>query len=106
VLWVEYPALTLLPPALLALVWWSERRRERPARGVLVAAAAWLVYALYEIVMYFWSRQVIAPIRVDLLLLTPLMYLVTGFGLVSWYRARRSAGTADAGGRPGGQGTP
>ena len=38
--------------------------------------------------MYVWAQQVIAPIRIDLIVLGPAMYVVTGFGIVNWWRAR------------------
>jgi hypothetical protein len=37
--------------------------------------------------MHAWSKTVTAPIRVDLLLLTPVLYLLTLIALVSWWRA-------------------
>lgn len=42
---------------------------------------AWLVYGLYEGYMWWWSKGVIAPIRVDLLLIAPALYLVTAFAI-------------------------
>ena len=88
VLWIEYPALTLVPVVLFGAALWRARRAGRRTRGVLAAAVLWGLYAVYEGVMYLWARHVVAPIRIDLLLLGPLMYLVTAFGLVSWWRSR------------------
>jgi len=39
--------------------------------------------------MSFWSKAVRAPIRVDLLLLTPLLYLLTVTGRAGWCRTTR-----------------
>ena len=50
--------------------------------GIALTVAAWGLFGIYESYMYYWSRTVIAPIRVDLLLLTPILYAVTIFGLV------------------------
>ena len=88
VLWVEYPVLTVVPAVLFGAGLRQVRRAGRRSRGLLIATALWGLYAVYEGVMYVWAQGVIAPIRIDLILLGPLMYLVTGIGLVSWWRAR------------------
>ncbi len=84
---IDRPYLALVP----ALLFWIGYRGLRPLapRTVLVAAVTWLLYAAYETYMYFWSKTVTAPIRIDLLLLTPLLYLLTLAGLASWWRATR-----------------
>ena len=65
-------------------------------------ALVWAGYAVYELAMSRWERTVVAPIRVDLLLLAPVLYVVTGNGLFAlWGGLRRvSAATlrAPAGG--------
>jgi hypothetical protein len=33
--------------------------------------------------MYFWPRQIVAPIRIELIVLGPLMYLVTLLGIAT-----------------------
>ena len=87
VMWVEHPALTLVPVVVFGSVYWQLRRGERRSRGLLVVTALWLLYATYEGVMFVWAQQVIAPIRIDLILLGPAMYVVTAFGALSWWRA-------------------
>jgi len=57
--------------------------------GIIFAVAAWLAFGIYESYMYFWSRSVIAPIRVDLLLLAPLLYILTFLGLIQAISRRR-----------------
>ena len=46
-------------------------------RRVLVfgGVAAWVAYAVWESIMYVWMQTVIAPSRLDLLLIVPLLYL-------------------------------
>jgi len=88
VLWVEYPVLTLVPVVLFGAAYWQARRTGSRARGLLVTVTLWLLYAVYEGIMSVWAQRVVAPIRIDLILLGPLMYVVTVFGLVSWWRAR------------------
>ena len=64
--------------------------------SVLTAGVIWLLFTFYEWRMYYWERTVIAPIRVDLLLLTPVLYLTTGIGLIgSWKTLSRSVGPGD-----------
>ena len=92
-LWVEYPVLTLVPVTVFGAGYWHLRRTRRQSRGVLTTTALWLVYAAYEGVMSVWAQQVIAPIRIDLIVLGPVMYVVTAMGLLSWWRARRARST-------------
>lgn len=93
VLWVEYPALTLVPVVVCGSALWHLRRTGCPSRGLVVVTALWLTYAVYEGVMFVWAQQVIAPIRIDLIVLGPVMYAVTVLGLVSWWRARSNRRT-------------
>jgi hypothetical protein len=89
---LERPYLALVP----AFLFWLGYRRVRPraAGWLLGPAVLWLLYAAYETYMFFWSRTVTAPIRIDLLLLAPVLYLATVVGLVAWWRAAR-AGARD-----------
>ena len=86
-MWAEYPALTLLPVLAFAAAFWHARRMKR-SRALLVVTVLWGLYAVYEGAMWLWSRQVIAPIRIDLIVLGPLMYAVTAAGVLAWWRAR------------------
>jgi hypothetical protein len=86
------PGLALLPGFALAaaLRWRWGSLGAWPRRLAVGATLLWLVYGVYETYMYFWMRSVIAPIRVDLLLLTPFLYLAAVVGVVSL--TRRGAG--------------
>jgi hypothetical protein len=83
---LERPYLALVP----ALLFWLGYRAVRPRapRLLLAVAVLWALYAAYETYMFFWSKTVTAPIRVDLLLLAPVLYIATGVGLVAWWLAR------------------
>lgn len=84
---VERPYLALLPAALFA-AGYSAARPAAP-RFVLIVAGMWALYAVYETYMHHWARTVVAPIRVDLLLLAPLLYLLTLAGVIAWWRRPR-----------------
>jgi hypothetical protein len=63
------------------------------SRGwVLVGAMSWLGYATYECVVWIWSQDVIAPIRIDLLLIAPLLYVVSFLAVRQCWRARKREG--------------
>lgn len=69
-----------LVPALLLGLWVRSRwpnlgRSRRTVAGG--AVLLWFIYAAYETRMYFWMRSVIAPIRVDLLLIAPTLVFAT-----------------------------
>jgi hypothetical protein len=88
-MWVEYPALTLVPVVVFGAAFWQLRGPKRRSRRLLVVTVIWLVYATYEGAMSVWAQHVIAPIRIDLIVLGPAMYAVTGYGVWSWWRAVR-----------------
>lgn len=86
---MERPYLALAP-ALVCLIVWARYRPAPRARLLLYTAIAWLAYAAYETRMYFWATTVSAPIRVDLLLIGPALYVVTLGALVRWWNLRRA----------------
>jgi hypothetical protein len=74
-----FPGAALLPALVFAIFYFTRRDKiTRLSRAtVIFAALTWIVYGIYETRMYFWMKTVIAPIRVDLLLVVPLLYLVS-----------------------------
>ena len=82
-IFIAYPVLA----AVVALVLGLLAGRRSSSKPLALAAALWLLYAGYETRMHF---RVLCPegcnIRVDLLLITPLLLVVTLYGL---YRAVR-----------------
>ena len=83
---VAYPALALLPAAIFGLLAYRTRRR-----AVWTAAAVWLLYAAYETGM---ARRILCSgecnIRVDLLLLYPILAVLSLAALVAAVRHRRA----------------
>jgi hypothetical protein len=68
--------LPLLSLAFLVALRWpgmTRRKRVTAAIGLLL----WAAYTAYEIRMWYWMQTVIAPIRVDLLVLMPLMLIIS-----------------------------
>ena len=82
IFFIEWPLLALIPGALFGLLAWRRRRR-----AAWVAAAVWVAYAFYELGM---KRRILCSgecnIRVDLLLLYPLLFALT---LVALWRTIR-----------------
>ena len=84
----EYPYLSFIPSALF-LILHTVFKEFSPAglrlqRYVLLCSGiAWGLYGIYELAMREWSKTVVAPIRVDLLLVTPLLYLSTLLGAIA-----------------------
>ena len=89
VLLIDRPYVALAP-ALVCLIAWTRYRPAPRARLLLFTAIAWVAYAAYETRMYFWAKTVSAPIRVDLLLIGPVLYVVTLGALVRWWSLRRA----------------
>jgi len=91
VLFILFPPLALVPAGLFGWALWRRRAASWGIRaGILAAVLVWLLFGVYESFMLAWSKTVIAPIRVDLLLLAPVLYAVSILGAVlSWSGARR-----------------
>lgn len=83
-IFVEFPWLALLPSVAFGVAGYRWRRA-----SIWVAAIAWLLYAVYETAM---SRRILCSgdcdIRVDLLLIYPILLIVSGAAVLSAFRAR------------------
>ena len=81
---VAYPWLALLPAAVFGIAAYRRRRTV-----VWAAAVGWLVYAAYETAM---ARRILCSgecnIRVDLLLIYPLLLALSLAAVVAAYRTR------------------
>jgi hypothetical protein len=88
---VWHPARALLVAVGFGLL--ALRFRHRGRLPLLVAAAAWAVFAWLE----FLAWRARANIRVDLLVTWPALCLVTAVSLVAWMRRRRTAGAPRSG---------
>jgi hypothetical protein len=87
---VSAPGAALLPAGVF-LSGWLISGRKAASSGALIAGIAWLMYTIYETRMHFWAKTVHAPIRVDLLIIAPVLYLLSMVGVVSWIVGWRRA---------------
>ena len=82
---IQWPLAALVPAALLGAAC-----ALRPRRLALVTAALWLGYAIYESLM---KARVLCSgecnIRVDLLLISPLLWILTIASIMQLVRRRR-----------------
>jgi len=78
-----FPVLTLIPAAAFLLAFIRQKRVI-----LLAVSAAWLAYGSWEWYMHEWSKTVVAPIRIDLLLIVPVIYVLTAFGI--YYSLKKS----------------
>jgi hypothetical protein len=91
-----YPLGALIPSGFFLVFYLGLRGKagqpelKRASFWTLVAGLIWLVYALYEFKMHQWAKTVTAPIRVDLLLLTPVLYFFTILGVWNIRRLLKS----------------
>lgn len=88
---LAFPPLAFVPAAWFGVCYVRRRvaRRRGGAFTLVLPAVVWAIYGVYEIRMYFWMKTVSAPIRVDLLLIVPLLYLLLAIGMWACYRSRR-----------------
>ncbi len=86
-LFIEQPLLAAVPGILFLFLYWRSRHRM-----VLLAGVAWLAYGVYELGMR-WRVLCSGEcnIRVDLLLIYPVLVLVTLLGLVAVSRRREAS---------------
>jgi uncharacterized membrane protein len=86
-LFIEWPVLAIVP-ALVLFGLYRSSRRALPGW----AALAWLLYLPYELAMRWrWLCSGECNIRVDLLLIYPLLALLTVIGLVAALRGPASS---------------
>ena len=85
---VGHPFRALIPVALFAGSIFSRWSRSAPQIRILLAVcgAAWLTFAIYEHKVSSATRLASIPIRVDMLLLSPLLYAPSIAGIVAWWR--------------------
>lgn len=84
-IFIEWPWLALIPAVLFFTLYRLSQRRLVAGTGI-----AWLLYALYEYSMYRrWLCSGECNIRVDLLLVYPLLLLVS---IAAAFAARRAIG--------------
>ncbi len=91
VLMASLPGTAIIPAAIFAGLYIKKRNRISKFGRILTICVTfvWTTYAVYETGMYFWMKTVIAPIRVDLLLIVPILYLVTIAGTIALIKTKR-----------------
>jgi hypothetical protein len=92
VLMASLPGTALIPAAIFVGFYFKRRTRISKLGRILTICVTfvWTIYGLYETGMYFWMKTVIAPIRVDLLLIAPILYLVTLVATVALIKTKRA----------------
>jgi hypothetical protein len=95
VLLAAFPGGALLPAFILTALYLKRRSgmTKLGRAATIVATLTWIVYGIYETRMYFWMKTVIAPIRVDLLLIVPVLYLITIIATIALCRSAKVAAT-------------
>jgi hypothetical protein len=87
---IEWPLAALVPAALLGGAYFLNKKRL-----IGIVALLWLGYAIYESLM---KARVLCSgecnIRVDLLLISPLLWILTIAALVQFARRKRGDGAA------------
>ena len=96
-IFVDHPYLGLLPAALF-LVYYLVRRPAAKSlrvpglvRWSLFSGLCWLAYTIYEFQMQAWSRTVMGAIRVDLVLVAPILLILTVTAIWGCIRFERVA---------------
>ena len=79
VLMISIPGGAFIPPVVFTLLYLMRKTKINGlGRKISISVIiVWVVYGVYETYMYYWMKTVVAPIRVDLLVITPILYLLT-----------------------------
>ena len=86
-----FPPLAFIVAGVFLALFLNVRKRLNSVNFLLlITVIVWFVYGLWELYMHYWSKTVVAPIRVDLLLIVPILYLISILGLVSYFRLRKA----------------
>ena len=84
-LFLPFQAFLVFPPLaiIVGLAFRTLSRRRTGGRGAAgTAAVLWIGYGVYECYMrWIWSPSHIAPIRADLVLFAPLLYVISFFAI-------------------------
>ena len=88
------PILALVPAAAAFLAFYLVPQGTKRRGWILAAGTLWALFGAYEASLSSWNETAVAPIRVDLLLLTPLLYALTFVGLIVCWRAVRPSDTS------------
>ena len=90
-----YPIVALLPAAIFLLLAFQRFRKNENHKSTsriapeLIAGFLWLGYAYWEYRVQLWAVNEIAPIRVDLLLIYPVLILISLWSLMRYLRSSR-----------------
>lgn len=60
----------------------------------IITLIAWLLFVPYYFFMKYWEQTVIAPIRIDLLLIYPVLGLLTLAIVIQWLKRRYQNGNS------------
>ena len=94
-IYLPFNAFLVFPPLaiIIGLAFFAICRGRVGDRGAAVTAAVlWLAYGVYECFMsWVWSPAHVAPIRADLLLFAPILYLISLYAIFSLWSQRKNS---------------
>ena len=77
------------------LHFFNKKSASGKSRTVNAAAALWILYGIYESYMsWIWSRKVAGPIRVDLLLIGPVLIILSLIAVVFLLKGPKRSSSA------------
>jgi hypothetical protein len=86
----DYPFVAVIPAIVFAFLALAFARGTRAFPILIVAALGWAAYLPYELHMQEWELTVSGPIRFDLVLIAPVLYLLALMAIVATVRAFRA----------------
>ena len=84
-----FPPLAFVVAGVFLALFLNARKRLKSVNFLLlITVIVWFLYGLWELYMHYWSKTVVAPIRVDLLLIVPLLYLISVLSIISYFKLK------------------
>lgn len=82
----------LILGAMLFKFFQAKKKSRSFSKSDWILSLIWVIALAYEIIMIGWSKEVIAPIRVDLVFLVPiLIFLTLGFFLFGTLKTEKKS---------------
>ena len=87
-----FPPLAFIVAGVFLALFLNIKKRLKSLNFLLLFTfIVWFLYGLWELYLQYWSKTAAAPIRVDLLLIVPVLYIISGLSIIYYFKLMKSA---------------
>ena len=77
-IFILFPPFAFLAALIFLFLFLGVRKNVKPSKYLLLLTVfLWVIYGTWEIKVFYWSKTVITPIRMDLLIIVPILYIAS-----------------------------